>query len=244
MQMTARASPFDFTKPSFVRLASDAPTAAGGAARMDARPCMTPRGMTPLAKIAMIALFYGCCGQEVDAPDLPTDREKAAFQGDAREERVMAMLAATERVAAESGELGHAEQLATLEAVSEMAEKVGSASDDELKLAAELVDSFLKPIIFPNDANHREHMETWCNGKGVRESGGVGPPPHLYGTLHFNHMQGYCRARAKAHEMADELWSGPPFVFVLLAIAFMFVMAFCCCGFCSWIIQRQKPPVY
>ena len=101
------------------------------------------------------------------------------------------------------------------------------------------------PAIWPSDAAHREHMESWCNGTNLRDGtnlrGGIGPGPNTGGYLHRQHMVGYCAAKAAVHSMASELWAGPPYVFAALA---MLMICFCCCFCCRWccvpIRQKQK----
>ena len=106
--------------------------------------------------------------------------------------------------------------------------------------------SLLVPSIWPADAFHREHMDTWCNGTALRETGGVGLSPFIGSVGHINHMAGYCKARGAVHAYADELWAGPPkvaFAVVALAAALMCLctrLVICAC--CHQRIKRSENP--
>ena len=91
--------------------------------------------------------------------------------------------------------------------------------------------------IWPTDAGHLAHMESWCDGTSLRDAGGVGASPKLGGFLHILHMAGYCRARGKRHAFADELWAGPPVFFATIGVLLL-LCTYCCIRTCCCTGKR------
>jgi hypothetical protein len=91
--------------------------------------------------------------------------------------------------------------------------------------------------IWPTDAGHLAHMESWCDGTSLRDAGGVGASPKLGGFLHILHMAGYCRARGERHTFADELWAGPPVVFATIGVLLL-LCTYCCIRTCCCTGKR------
>ena len=98
-------------------------------------------------------------------------------------------------------------------------------------------EDFLLPDIYPDDAEHREHMSSWCDGTALAEAGGVGPNPKFMGSIHMLHMASYCRARAIAHSTLDDIFAGPvgtfmvfgsPVLAVVLCCIIIYVLVGCC----------------
>ena len=89
-------------------------------------------------------------------------------------------------------------------------------------------EDFLLPHIYPDDAEHREHMSSWCDGTALAEAGGVGPNPKFMGSIHMLHMASYCRARAIAHSTLDDVFAGPVGTFTVFGSMAVLAVVLCC----------------